>query len=95
MQPQFKRRCKKKRKGAEWANYKGVKTMGNFAVGAMMFGVAGILFMLGLISLQVGMTQKYSWATSAFVMLAFVGCLLISGYMVMIGLALTGGMGIM
>lgn len=69
--------------------------MGTFAIGAMMLGLAGILFMLGLISLQVGMTQKYSWAASAFVMLAFVGCLLIAGYMVMIGLALTSGAGML
>lgn len=69
--------------------------MGTFAIGAMMFGVAGILFMLGLISVQVGMTQKYGWAASACVMLAFVGCLLIAGYMVVIGLALTSGAGIM
>ena len=76
-------------------HYQEGKTMGTFVIGAVLFGLAGILFMLGLISLQVGMTQKYSWAASAFIMLAFVGCLLIAGYMVMIGLAMTSAAGIL
>lgn len=42
--------------------------------------------MLGLISLQIGTMKQMGWAASAFVMLAFVGCLLLAGYLVMMGL---------
>lgn len=53
---------------------------------ALFYALAGVLFMLGLISLQIGTMKQMGWAASAFIMLAFVGCLLLAGYLVMMGL---------
>lgn len=60
--------------------------MGGMMGAALFYGLAGVLFMLGLISLQIGAMRQMGWAASAFVMLAFVSCLLVAGYLVMMGL---------
>jgi hypothetical protein len=60
--------------------------MGGMMGAGLFFAMGGILFMLGLISLQLGTMRQNGWAASAFIVLAFVGCLLLAGYMGMMGL---------
>jgi hypothetical protein len=60
--------------------------MGGMMGAALFYGLAGVLFMLGLISLQLGTMRATGWLASGFIMLAFIGCLLVAGYLVMMGL---------
>jgi hypothetical protein len=54
---------------------------------ATLLGIAGILFMLGIISLQIAALKPHSWAASIVVMLVFLGCAILAGLLAVAALS--------
>jgi hypothetical protein len=51
-------------------------------------GVAGILFMLGVISLQIGQLKDFGAVVSGFIILVFLACLILAGLIALAGLTM-------
>jgi hypothetical protein len=54
---------------------------------ATLLGVAGILFMLGVISLQLAALKPHSWSASIVIMLVFLGCTVLAGLLAVAALS--------